>query len=139
MSPLFLIARLLFAAVFIIAPAQVVRSSAEVANAPPLRRVPQSRLSVIAMSGVAIVAGVLVSLGVWPDLGALLIVVYLVPVTLVIHPFWTFDEPALKKQNWDSFLLNTCVLGGALILFWAVNQMQHVPAALISTPLFGRW
>lgn len=76
MDVFFLIARILFAAVFVIVPAQVIGSSALVAAAPPLRRVPLPRVSVVAGSAVAIGAAVVVILGVWPDLGALLIAAY---------------------------------------------------------------
>ncbi len=139
MSAFFLIARLLFSAVFVIAPIQVVRSSALVAATPTLRRIPLARASVVAGSLTVIGAAVLVSLGIWLDLGALLIAAYLVAVTIILHQFWTSEDAGQAKENRDAFILNTSLLGGSLILFWAVNQSQHVPAALISTPLFGRW
>jgi len=139
MSVFFLIARLLFSAVFVIAPIQVVRSSALVAATPPLRRIPRARASVVAGSLTVMGAAVLASLGIWLDLGALLIAAYLVPVTIIMHPFWTFEDSGQVKEHRDAFILNISLLGGSLILFWAANQSQHVPAALISTPLFGRW
>jgi uncharacterized membrane protein YphA (DoxX/SURF4 family) len=139
MSAVMLIGRICFATVFVIVPLQVIRSSAMVAAAPPLRRIPLPRIAVIAVSAVAIAGAVAVILGVWPDLGALMIAAYLVPVTSVMHPYWTFADPAQVKQHRESLLLNVSILGGSLILFWALNQSQHVPAALVSTPLFGRW
>lgn len=100
---------------------------------------PLPRVAVVAASSVAIGGAVLVVLGVWPDLGALLIAAYLVPVTVVMHAFWTYEDPAQARGHRDSFFLNTSPVGGGLILFWAVNLSQHVPAALVSAPLFDRW
>lgn len=113
MSVFFLVSRILFAAVFVIVPMQVIVSSALVAAAPPMRRVPLPRISVVAASSVAIGGAALVVLGLWPDLGALLIAAYLVPVTVVMHAFWTFEDPAQVKEHRDSFFLNTSLVGPA--------------------------
>jgi uncharacterized membrane protein YphA (DoxX/SURF4 family) len=139
MDALFLVARVLLVAVFVIVPAQVIGASALIAAAPPLRRVPLPRVAVVGASAVAIAAATLVIAGAWPDLGALLIAAYLVPVTVVMHPFWTFHDAGARKSHRESLLLNVSILGGSLVLFWALNQSQHVPAALVSSPLLERW
>lgn len=139
MITFFLIARVLYAAVFIIAPLQVLASYGSIAAAPPLRRVPAPRIMVPAMSIVSILGAALVILGLWPDLGVILIMVFLIPVTFTMHAFWTVADPVQARAKRDAFLLNLCALGGGLLLFWVVNQTQHVPAALHSTPFFSRW
>jgi putative oxidoreductase len=139
MDALFLVSRILFVAVFVIVPTQVISSSSKIAMAPPLRRVPLPRVSVVGASVVAIAAAALMILGLWPDLGSLLIAAYLVPVSLVMHPFWTYDDAGQRKSHRESLLLNVSILGGSLLLFWALNQSQHVPLAVVSTPLFDRW
>jgi uncharacterized membrane protein YphA (DoxX/SURF4 family) len=139
MDALFLVARVLLVAVFVIVPLQVIGASGLIAAAPPLRRVPVPRASIVAMSSAAIAGAALVILGVWPDVGALVIAAYLVPVTLVMHPFWTFADAGQRKSHRESLLLNVSILGGCLLFFWALNQTQHVPAALVSSPLIGRW
>lgn len=47
--------------------------------------------------------------------GALLLAAFLLPVTLVAHPFWTFppDERAAKR---DHFFGNVAILGGLLFV-----------------------
>jgi hypothetical protein len=34
-----------------------------------------------------------VVLGIWPDVGVLMIAAFLIPTTLLFHPYWTFSEP----------------------------------------------
>ena len=136
MDALFLVGRVFFATVFVITPLQVVRSAPQIATAPPLRPVPFPELAVRAVAIIAIAGATLVILGVWPDLGVILIAAFLVPVSVVMHPFWSVEDADTARQKRDSFLLNLSVLGGGLILFWLVNQTQEVPAGLISTPLF---
>jgi putative oxidoreductase len=139
MNALFLVARILLVLVFIIVPLQVISASGRIAGAPPLRGVPSPQASIVAVSVVAITGAALVILGLWADLGALMIAAYLVPVTLVMHAFWKFHDEPQRKSHRESLLLNVSIFGGCLILFWALNQTQHVPAALVSTPLFGAW
>jgi putative oxidoreductase len=80
----------------------------------------------------------LIAMGLWPDLGALLVLAFLVPVTLTMHRFWEVQEWLPRKQKRDSFLSNMSMAGGALLLFAAVNQSHMVPLALLPHPLFGR-
>jgi len=32
--------------------------------------------------------------GIWPDVGGLMLAAFLIPTTLLFHPFWTFSDPA---------------------------------------------
>lgn len=63
----------------------------------------------------------MVLLGVWPDVAALLFVVFLVPVTWYIHPFWKF-EAQQRQTELMNFLRNVTFGGAALILFYFFAQ-----------------
>jgi uncharacterized membrane protein YphA (DoxX/SURF4 family) len=52
------------------------------------------------------VAILLVVLGIWPDLGALMIAAFLIPTTLLFHPFWTVADPAERRTQRGSFYRN---------------------------------
>jgi putative oxidoreductase len=41
----------------------------------------------------ALGGGLLVPLGLWADLGALLLAAFVFPVALGMHAFWRFDDP----------------------------------------------
>src|SRR5450759_5333313 len=60
-------------------------------------RVPLPELSVVASGAMILVGSVLVALGAWGDLGALLIAAFLVAVTPVMHAFWRESEPMTKQ------------------------------------------
>jgi len=91
-------------------------------------RVPLSELSVVASGVMILVGSVLVALGAWGDLGALLIAAFLVAVTPVMHAFWRESEPMTKQLQQINFLKNVSLLGGALVLFYVWNQLQARPA-----------
>jgi uncharacterized membrane protein YphA (DoxX/SURF4 family) len=132
--------RLLFAAVFLISPAGVLKTAPRVAGTPMMKAFPPAlgTLLIRVTCVASLVGGALIAVGLWPDVGALLVLVFLVPVTLTMHRFWDLEAGSLpRKQKRDVFLSNAALAGGALLLFAAVNQAQDVPLSLLSHPLFN--
>lgn len=69
-------------------------------------------------AGVWLLAGALsVLLGVWPELGALLIALFVVVTALGIHQFWTIQDPAQRQAEMLNFTRNVTFLGAAIALF----------------------
>jgi putative oxidoreductase len=87
----------------------------------------------------AVVGGVLVALGLWGDLGALLIAAFLLLITPLMHAFWRETEPMQQQMQMANFMKNTALLGGALALFYTWNQLQGDAGLSLTDPLFGRW
>jgi len=136
-----LIGRVLFALVFLVSPGAVLKRVGAVAGAPPLRWMPKG-VAPIAVAGsavVAVIGAALIALGLWPDLGAILVIAFLIPVTLTMHRFWEVSDPGPRGIKRGTFLYNVSLAGGAILLFCMVNQAQDVPAGLLSDPLFSRW
>jgi putative oxidoreductase len=78
--------------------------------------VPMARLVVPASGLLAVAGGLSVLLGYHAKMGAWLIVVFLVPVTLTMHNFWTVTDPAMRQTQFIMFLNNVSMLGGALLI-----------------------
>jgi len=71
----------------------------------------------VPISGVISMAGALsILLGYKAKLGAWLLVIFLVPVTLMLHKFWTIQDPMMKQMDMVMFLKNLGLLGGALFI-----------------------
>jgi putative oxidoreductase len=62
-----------------------------------------------------LVGGLLVLLGVREKLGAALLVLFMIPATVLYHPFW-FLEGASRDLQTIMFLKNLAILGGLLLL-----------------------
>ena len=101
-------------------------------------RVPLPELSVVASGVMILVGSVLVALGAWGDLGALLIAAFLIAITPVMHAFWRETEPMARQFQRINFMKNVAVLGGALVLFYLWNQLQGGAGLSLTDPLFGR-
>jgi putative oxidoreductase len=71
----------------------------------------------VPLSGVlAIAGGLSILLGYRAKIGAWLIVLFLVPVTLMMHKFWTVSDPMIAQIQMVMFLKNVSMLGGALLI-----------------------
>jgi putative oxidoreductase len=71
----------------------------------------------VPISGILAVAGGLsVVLGFHARVGAWLLVLFLVPVTLMMHAFWSVPEPQAAQMQMVSFMKNLSMLGGALMI-----------------------
>ena len=54
--------------------------------------------------------------GIWPDIGALLLIVFLVPAALWFHPFWKMPEDQAQMQS-QQFFRNLTFIGACIALF----------------------
>lgn len=63
--------------------------------------VPFPSLLVPASGIVAIVGGLSILLGYRARIGAWLLVLFLVPVTLTMHNFWAIKEPMMARCRWS--------------------------------------
>jgi uncharacterized membrane protein YphA (DoxX/SURF4 family) len=92
----------------------------------------------VPLSGITIiVGGLLIALGLWADLGALLVIGFLVGITPIMHAFWKIDDPQMRAIQSAMFFKNTALLGAALIIFYIYNQDQDLDLS-ITDALFGR-
>jgi putative oxidoreductase len=71
----------------------------------------------VPLSGIiAFLGGLSILLGYHAHIGGWLIVIFLIPVTLMMHRFWDATDPAFAELQTISFMKNTALLGAALII-----------------------
>ena len=71
----------------------------------------------VPFSGViAFAGGLSILLGYRAKLGAWLLVLFLVPVTLMMHNFWAVHDPMMAQFQMAMFMKNLGLLGGALLI-----------------------
>jgi len=78
--------------------------------------VPLASLAVPFAGALALIGGLSILLGYRAKLGAWLIVVFLVPVTLMMHKFWGVSDPTMAQMQMNNFMKNVSMLGGALLI-----------------------
>jgi uncharacterized membrane protein YphA (DoxX/SURF4 family) len=133
-----LIGRILFALVFLDNGwAHVAKRAAMV----PFGRsigAPLAHISVPFTGAMMLVGGVLVILGFWADLGALLLVVFLPAAGYLGHPYWRDTDPMMRAAQKAQFWKNIALAGAALFILYAFQQFGDEIALTVGDPsLFG--
>ena len=106
--------RQLFSAIFIIASAR--HFGPQTIDAAAAHGVPLPGLLVPLSGIIALLGGLSVLLGFQTRLGAGLLIIFLVPVTLVMHNFWSVSDPMTHQLEMAMFMKNVTMLGGALVI-----------------------
>jgi len=134
----FLIGRILFGMLFLFSglTAHMGKRGIEYAKA---YGAPAPELMVPLSGGVIVVGGLMVILGIWADLGALLVGGFLLAITPIMHAYWKEQDPQMKAMQQAMFAKNFALIGAALILFYAYNHLQGGAGLSITDPLFSRW
>ncbi|HEX7139838.1 MAG TPA: DoxX family protein [Vicinamibacterales bacterium] len=105
--------RQLFSVIFIIASAG--HFSPHTIEAAAAHGVPLADLLVPLSGIIALLGGFSVLLGFQTRTGAWLLVIFLVPVTVMMHNFWSVSDPSALQIE-AMFLKNVTMLGGALLI-----------------------
>ena len=82
------------------------------------QNVPMAEILVPFSGILAILGGVSIVLGYKARIGAWLIIAFLIPVTIMMHGFWHFNDPAEQQIQMTMFLKNTSMLGAAFLIAW---------------------
>ena len=82
------------------------------------QNVPMANILVPFSGILAIAGGISIVLGYKARIGAWLIIAFLIPVTIMMHGFWHFNDPAEQQIQMTMFLKNTSMLGGAFLIAW---------------------
>jgi putative oxidoreductase len=109
-----LVGRLLFSVLFVVA--GLGNFSGPVIAFAASQGVPLASLLVPFSGILAIVGGLSIALGYKTELGAVLIILFLVPVTFKMHAFWTVHDPMAAQDQLTHFMKNVSMIGTALLI-----------------------
>jgi putative oxidoreductase len=108
------IGRAMFVAIFLMAaPGHFTQATIERAGS---QGIPLASLAVPLSGLLAVAGGLSVLFGYHARIGAWLLMLFLVPVTLMMHRFWAVSDPATAQIQEIMFMKNVAMLGGALLI-----------------------
>ncbi|WP_199433034.1 DoxX family membrane protein [Qaidamihabitans albus] len=136
MSVLVLIGRILFVAIFLASALGHLTQTRAMAGYAESKGVPFAKVLVPGTGVLLGVGGLMVLLGVWADLGALLLLVFLVPTALMMHPFWKEQDQQARQNEMIQFNKDISLGGAALTLFAFFAYVEDL-GLTITGPLFG--
>ena len=117
MNTVLLIGRILFALVFVSSGLSHLAKVEAMTGYAKFKKVPAAKLSVLVSGTLLALGGLSIVLGVYADLGALVIAILLIVMALKMHDFWTQTDAQAKQTETISFFKNISMAGGALIIF----------------------
>ncbi len=112
-----LVGRIIFSISFLMAGYAHFRRSQMMTDAARSRNFPLAAFAGWPAGVYLIVGGLSILLGVWPDVGALLIAIWVIPTALYFHNFWSVADPVQQQAQRQLFLRNLTYLGAAIALF----------------------
>lgn len=130
MAVLVLIARLLFSAIFIMSGIGHLTQTDSMAQYAAAKGVPAPRVAVLLTGLMLIAGGLSVLLGLYVSIGAMLLVVFLLPAAVLMHNFWTLDDPQ-ARQNDQIHFMKDLGLAGAALLIWYFWGLIEVPLSIV--------
>jgi putative oxidoreductase len=122
------IARVLIALIFVVSGINKIAHWDQSAGYMASKGLPMIPVLLAIAVVVELVGGLLVMIGYRTDVAALALFVYLVPVTLIFHPFWSFGGMEAQMQM-VNFLKNLSIMGGLLHVAATVPTPVSVDAA----------
>jgi putative oxidoreductase len=134
---LYLIGRILFCLLFLGSAFAHLTDKGAMAGYAESRGVKPGRPMVL-LSGLQILVGsVLVLLGIWTDLGAILLGLFTLAAATLMHAFWRDKDPTSRYMEMVQFQKDTALTGAALILLYLAWQLEGDLGFTITDPLFG--
>ncbi len=131
-----LIGRVLFVAVFFGSGLSHLTQSAAMAGYAESKKLPAARPMVLVSGVWIIVGGLMVLLGVWGDLGALMLAAFVFATAFLFHSFWQERDPMTRQNEMIHFLKDVSLGGAAVLIFALYAEFGEDLGLTITDPLF---
>jgi putative oxidoreductase len=83
-----------------------------------MKGVPAAGFLVPASGVLALLGGLLIAFGYKARIGAWMVIIFLLPVTVTMHAFWSETDPQAIQMQMTNFMKNTALIGAALLISW---------------------
>ena len=110
-----LVGRLLLSFMFVISGVNKIMAFTATADYMSAAGLPAASLLLVLTIAVEVLGGLAIAIGWQTRWAALVIFLFLIPVTYVFHAFWNVD-PAQAQNQMNHFMKNLTIMGGMLYL-----------------------
>jgi putative oxidoreductase len=121
MEIILIIGRVLFALLFISSGVSHLTKLEAMTGYAQYKKVPAAKFSVVLSGLMILIGGLYIAFGVYADLGALLVALFLIPTSFLMHAFWKETDATAKQNESIAFFKNLSLAGAALIIFALVS------------------
>jgi uncharacterized membrane protein YphA (DoxX/SURF4 family) len=118
MEILLLLGRILFGGFFIMSGINHFTNVKMMAGYSASKNVPAPGLAVIGTGVLLVAGGLSIVLGFLPVVGLALLILFLIPTSVMMHNFWTVEDPQFRAAEQINFLKNLALAGAAFALMY---------------------
>lgn len=136
MDILVLVGRVLFVAIFLGSAMAHLTQTDDMAGYVESKGVSNGALLTRASGVQILVGGVMVLLGLWMDLGLLILAAFVLPVAFLMHAFWKVEDPQQANVERAMFMKNVSIGGACIALFGLVAFVGPELGLTLTEPLF---
>jgi uncharacterized membrane protein YphA (DoxX/SURF4 family) len=115
MDIIFLLGRILLGGFFIMSGFNHFKDTEGLAGYAASKEVPQPKWAVLVSGVLLAIGGLGILTGIFPQLAILLLVLFLLPTTFIMHDFWHASDEAKQSEQTD-FMKNLALVGALLML-----------------------
>lgn len=137
MDLIFLIGRILFGMLFLASGISHVTDKGAMAGYAESRGVKPGKPAVMASGVMMLVGAILVILGIWIDLGAILIAAFTLSAAVLMHNFWKESDAGARQTELIQFMKDLALCGAALMLLYLGAELGTDAGLMITDPLFA--
>ena len=116
MSLIFLIGRVIFGGYFVMAGYNHYKHLNNMAGYAASKGVTSPKFAVRFSGLLALIGGALIVLGVWPGIAILSLLVFMIPVTYMMHPYWKEKDASMRTNDRMAFMKNAAIIGALLMM-----------------------
>ena len=136
MDIVLIVGRILFALIFINSGFAHFAQREAMTGYAQFKKVPAAKLAVPVSGVMILLGGLSIVLGLWMDLGALLLAIFLIFSAFMMHNFWIMDDATQKMNETVAFFKNLSMAGAALIILAVIANGGDLGANLGDLSLF---
>jgi putative oxidoreductase len=130
-----LVGRILFVVMFVMSARGHVFNSQMLVKAGRSRGAPLPYLGGWPVGVWMLLGSISLVLGIFPDIGALMLAAWLPLPSIFIHAWWKIEDPAQRRSELMSFNRNITLLGASLALFACFVALGHGLKLTLTGPL----
>ena len=117
MNAVLLVGRILFAFIFITSGIAHFAKLDAMTGYAKYKKLPAAKFGVLISGLFFLLGGIYVAVGLWVDLGALLLAITLILAAVIFHNYWKETDATAKQNEMIAFNKDLALAGAALILF----------------------
>ena len=121
MDIVFIVGRVLFAALFLGAGFGHFKATEAMVGYATYKKLPAPKAGVLLSGAIFILGGLSVAFGVYGVYGALAIAAVLFPTAIIFHNFWTIEDAQAKQTEQMAFNKDIALAGAALVVAYVFS------------------